>query len=515
MADIASQIQVPNYGQSIQQGLGLRGMMLQQDQLNQQINANKAASAAAQAALDPATGQIDQAKFAAALQNTPYAYNIPEYLKKFQDLQNSQLETQTKQLDIQAKQYQNARTQLDYWGAQLGPLMQNPNVTKSDVIKAISGGVNRGMVDRNQAITLAQELPNDPAALKQFLNDQWLGLQSAKDQIGLIAPNVQQIDTGGQVNIVPINPLTGAPTGQNTVINKNLTPGEAASNVTVIDPTTGAQYNITKAQQLAMQQQPPAGGMGGGAGAYTGRFNSAPPNSVGPAGVPAGALQTGLGPAQQASLTTGAAKQAEGSATAAQELSDRTAEAPFRIQQLESAREALSKIQTGPGTEWRNNASSFLNAVSPELLAKIGVTDPEKIASYDEFRKIMTNYASSASSAVGGGTDARLNAAIMGNANPNISKTANADIITKTLAAEKMLSAQAYAFQNSGLPPDKFNQWRTQWNKEVNPEVFAFTSMDGPQQQKFLSKQTPDTLKKLKTDLAKLVQAGVIQMPGQ
>jgi hypothetical protein len=143
----------------------------------------------------------------------------------------------------------------------------------------------------------------------------------------------------------------------------------------------------------------------------------------------------------------------------------------------------------------------------------MGVTDPTKIRDFDEFKKILTNYASSVSGSLGTGTDARLNAAVTGNANPGISNLANEDIIAKTIAAEKMRAAQDYAFQNSGLTTDKFNQWQSQWNKNVDPQAFVFASMNPAQQQAFLKRQSPQQLAEFKSNLGKLVRAGIIEMP--
>ena len=249
------------------------------------------------------------------------------------------------------------------------------------------------------------------------------------------------------------------------------------------------------AGQPGQPQQGTAPGQG-----YTGRYQQS--------GVPGG-VQTGLSPSQQSALT------AQGSTAnqAAQELHNAAADAPMRLNLLEQARDSLSGIQTGPGTDWRNTAKSFFNALAPDMAKKIGWTGD--VQNYDEFKKILTNYASSVSGSLGSGTDARLNAAITGNANPGISKLANEDILTKTIAAEKMRAAQDYAFQNSGQTTDKFNQWQSQWNKAVNPDAFVFTSMSPQQQQAYLKRQTPAQMAKFKSDLGNLVRAGLIQMPGQ
>ncbi|WP_176025796.1 hypothetical protein [Burkholderia vietnamiensis] len=311
-------------------------------------------------------------------------------------------------------------------------------------------------------------------------------------------PKMQIVNTGGQTQIVATNPLTGVPTITGT-LNNTLTPGESAQNVDVVDPSTGAHYAITKAQQLA-------GWAPGGAaapGGYSGRYNGGAQG-----GVPGG-IQTSLGPGQQAALTA----QAGTSNAAAQTLHDAAADAPMRINLLETARDALSGINTGPGSDWRNQAKSFINSLAPGVAEKLGWTGD--VQNYDEFKKILTNYASSVSGSLGTGTDARLNAAVTGNANPGISKLANEDILTKTLAAEKMRAAQDYAFQQTGLTTDKFNQWQSQWNKAVNPDAFVFTSMTPTQQQAFIKRQSPQQLAKFKSDLGNLVRAGVIQLPGQ
>jgi hypothetical protein len=310
-------------------------------------------------------------------------------------------------------------------------------------------------------------------------------------------PQMQAINTGGTTNIVAIDPMTGQPTVTGTMQN-TVSPDTLVQNVDVVGPD-GAHYAITKGQQLAGMTGQPGGTTAPGQG-YSGRYQQT--------GVPGG-VQTSLGPAQQSALTA----QGGSSNTAAQDLHNAAADAPMRLNLLQQARDSLSGIQTGPGTDWRNTAKSFFNALAPEMAKKIGWTGD--VQSYDEFKKILTNYASSVSGSLGSGTDARLNAAITGNANPGISKMANEDILAKTMAAEKMRAAQDYAFQNSGLTTDKFNQWQSQWNKAVNPDAFVFTSMSPQQQQTYLKRQSPTQMAKFKSDLGNLVRAGLIQMPGQ
>jgi hypothetical protein len=302
-----------------------------------------------------------------------------------------------------------------------------------------------------------------------------------------LLPKVQTVDTGGQVNVLNTNPLTGD-TNVTGVIGKTLTPGEASSNVTYTDPTTGRQYTITKQQQLA------GVGQGGGNG-YTGR--------PGGAGQPSGLL-TGLGPSEQSALTG----MGSTSNAAAQALHNAASDAPMRINLLNQARDVLQGIAaTGPSTDQWNHIKSWLNNFGPSFLG----SDPRQIANYDEFKKILTNYASSVSGSLGTGTDARLNAAVTGNANPNISKLANEDILAKTIAAEKMRAAQDYAFQQSGLTTDKFNQWQSQWNKAVDPNLFVFNSMSPTQRQAFVKRMNPQQLNTFRGQYNNAVAQGLIQ----
>jgi hypothetical protein len=473
----------------------IKQAQLQRQALQQQIGANQAASLAIQGNTDPSGNVNVPGALGALAKNPASAYNLPEVATKLYQMQGAQYGAQNAKLE-------GVQKQIGYWDSQLGGLLQKGNgVTKGDVVNSLSGGLSSGMISSDQAVQYLKELPQDDKDLPGWVQNHWVSLQDAKQQAGLLLPQGQTVNTGGQTAFINRDPLTGQ-VSQAGAINNTLTPGELAANVDTVDPTTGAHYAITKAQQLAGGGAPGAAPTGG----YNGRLNAG-----GQAGTAPG-VQTALGPGQQAAMTA----QGGTSNTAAQTLHDAAADAPMRLNLLGTARDALSNITTGPGTDWRNTLASALQSTPGvgDALKAMGVTDPTKIASYDEYKKILTNYASSVSGSLGTGTDARLNAAVTGNANPGISNIANEDILTKTIAAEKMRQAQDYAFQNSGLTTDQFNKWQSQWNRAVNPDAFAFTSMTPAQQQSFIKRQSPQQLAKFKGDLGNLVRSGVIQMPG-
>lgn len=259
---------------------------------------------------------------------------------------------------------------------------------------------------------------------------------------------------------------------------------------TVKDPVTGEERKVPKAVFMGLQK------------------NQNPNIDI-------NAPVTGLATSTQSALTTTGTNQAN----AVQELHTNASNIPTRINILESARANLDNpdLSTGPGVEGRNQVKSFFNAIAPQYAEKIfGKDFNGNIKDTDEFKKYMTSYTNAASANLGGGTDARLNAAIAGNANITMNKMANQDIITKTIAIEKMNQAQDLAWNKSGISPDKFNSWQSDFNKKVKPEVFAFDAMTPKQQKDFVERKTKDgSLGAFRKDLTSMVQQGFIDIPGR
>jgi hypothetical protein len=485
--------------QPIQTAATLQGLRQNQTRLN----ANQAISEAYRQSVDPNTGEVDFGRLQSlASQNGAGAF-LPEFMGQIAQQRNSQLQYDTGKLEQAYKQQQGVR-------GVVGSMALDPSLGKTDmsqnIAQQIVGMVQSGLLPQDMAIRELKGIPGDPSQQKAWVTNHLLNSLSGEAKIQAMMPKVVTADTGQGTAFLNQNPLTGEMT-PNTFVGKGMTQSELAAPKTITMPD-GSQRQVTTQQWLQMMNGgAPAGAPGGqssSSGAdYTGRYPTG-----GNTGAALGTLSS-LSPAQQSALSA----QGGSSNTAAQDLHNAAADVPMRLNLLQQARDSLAGINTGPGSDWRNTAKSFFNALSPDLAKKAGWTGD--VQNYDEFKKILTNYASSVSGSLGSGTDARLNAAITGNANPNISKLANEDILAKTMAAEKMRAAQDYAFQNSGLTTDKFNQWQSQWNKTVNPDAFVFASMSPQQQQTFIKRQSPAQITKFKSDLGNLVRAGLIQTPGQ
>lgn len=495
---IPLQIQAPaNPMQQLGQTVGtLNGLQtLRQNQM--QLGANQAISQAYSQSVNP-DGTVDFNKLQSlAAQNGAGAF-LPQFMGQIAQQRNQQLQYDTGKLDLALKQQQGIR-------GMIGSLAMDPGIGKSDMSSKIAGqisdAVQGGLLPLDQGLREIQSIPAEPGAQAQWIQNHLINSLSGEAKIQALMPQNVAVDTGSGTVLLNRNPLTGQST-VGTTVEKGLSPGELAQNVTIVGPN-GEQRIITKAQQLAMQggggvPNAPANGAGSG---YTGRYDQS-----GQGGAPG--LQTSLGPGQQAALTA----QGATSNTAAQALHDAASDVPMRLNLLSQARDALAGINTGPGSDWRNQAKSFFNALAPDTAKAIGFTGDVK--DYDEFKKILTNYASSVSGSLGTGTNARLDAAITGNANPGISKMANEDILAKTMAAEKMRAAQDYAFQNSGLTTDKFNQWQSQWNKAVDPQAFVYDSMSPKQRRALQERLSPQQLQQLRTSYNSLVSQGILQPNG-
>lgn len=496
--NIALGVKPPNPFTALQQPIQTASALQGLRQNQMRLNANQAISDAYRQSVDPNTGEVDFGKLQAlASQNGAGAF-LPEFMGQIAQQRNSQLQYDTGKLEQAYKQQQGIR-------GVVGSMALDPNLGKMDMSQQIAqqivSMVQNGLLPQDMAIRELKGIPGDPSQQKAWVTNHLLNSLSGEAKIQAMMPKVVPVDTGLGTAFFNQNPLTGEMTA-NTFVGKGMTQSELAAPKTITMPD-GSQRQVTTAEWLKMMGGgAPSGQPSSAGGDYTGRYPSGGTGS-------APGVQIGLAPAQQAALTA----QGSSANTAAQDLHNAAADAPMRLNLLQQARDSLAGISTGPGSDWRNTAKSFFNAMSPDLAKKIGWTGD--VQNYDEFKKILTNYASSVSGSLGSGTDARLNAAITGNANPGISKMANEDILAKTMAAEKMRAAQDYAFQNSGLTTDKFNQWQSQWNKNVNPDAFVFTSMSPQQQQAFIKRQTPAQLTKFKSDLGNLVRAGLIQMPGQ
>ena len=497
--------------QSIQAPIQAAQGLLALRQGQMQLGANQAISQAYSQAVNP-DGSVDFNKLQSlAAQSGAGAY-LPQFMGQLATQRNQQQQYDVSKLDMALKQQQSIR-------GMIGSLAMDPSIGKTDMSQKIAGqiadAVQSGILPLDQGVREIQSIPGDPGAQAQWVQNHLINSLSGEAKLQALMPQNVQVNTGGQTVLLNRNPLTGQSTIGGTIAN-TLTPGEAAQRVPTVLPN-GQPGTVPLGSTVG---QAPGAAPGG----YTGRYNPQPGTAPGVPGAPGGFLPTGLSPAAQSAQSTAGT----GAANSAQAMVSAASDSPMRLNLLDQARQMLAggtdqngdPLNTGPGSDWRNTAKSFINSLSPSAAKALGWTGD--IQHYDEFKKILTNYASSVSGSLGTGTDARLNAAVTGNANPNISNMANDDILVKTIAAEKMRQAQAYAWSNardaqgnylSQTNPEQFNTWQTQWNHAVDPQAFAYAEMNPQQRADFQKRMSPTQLSSFRNTFNSLVGQGIITLP--
>lgn len=451
-----------NLLQTLQGATQLRGAQQQQQ-------ANVAASQAYKDATDPVTGQIDYNKLTAALSQGPAAYNLPQYQAQINEARNSTLQFDKGQLEL-------AQKRIDLLSGGFGSLLASNNITPQSVMQLATTGIKQGLFTPEEAISFTADMPTDPAQLSNWAKQKYVGFSQNADRLKTLLPQTQTINTGSQQVIAAIDPLTGQPMGRQTIFNNQLSPEAASQPTQIYDPATQSLRTVTREQFAGMVQ--PGAGMGGGLPAIgggalgSGRINAAP-----------------AAPGLQAAPALGSAEAAQvigkGAAESSLALQSQADAAPQSIYQFQNMREKLADINTGPGTDWRVTTQAFITGLSPEIAAKVGI-DPQKIASAEEFKKYATQATQATLAGLGEGTDSKLASAAAANPGTHLSKLGNQQLIDVLIAGQRAILAKNQAWQSSGLPPEQYNKFSTQWSREIDPRVFIAQDLEPAARYKML-----------------------------
>ena len=506
----------PNFAglsSDIYQIMALQKNKLAIQQAQQGLQANQAASAAIQAGTDQ-QGNIDVPKILATLGQDPKAaYNLPQIANQLYQMQGSQFDQKNKKLDNLAKQN-------DYFGSLLGGMMEKGDkITPDDVSSGLSQAIASGMIDSATAKTYLNDLPKEPAELKDWVRNHFVTTRSHKDQIEMLLPKQTIQDTGSGYKILQTRPLTGdvKVVGE---LPKDLSPTDLTTPFEYRD-SAGNLRTTTKGNFLKMLNDPKAdvGGNPNASAGYSG--DGRYPKQANAQGGNVAGIVTGMTPeASAARAELGSSGQ-----KLATDLSSSASGVPLRVSNLKLARDLVSdpKVSTGPGSDWRNTMKSFIGSLAPATATSIfGKDFNPDTAKFEEFNKLMANYANQASSGLGTGTNARLNTALTGNANTNIQSLANKDILTRTIAAEQMIAAKNKAWQAAGLTGDKYPQWEANFNEKIAPEAFVFSAMPTADRKAYVAKLQEQDKKNgthnyenFVNDLNSSIKNGYIQPPGR
>ena len=254
----------PNQGQNpIATLQGLQGLQTQQLQNNQMLMQQKAKYAigrAAQQAVDPTTGQLDEGKF-----NTLIAQD-PDAAYMAQDIQSAQVARRYQEAQIGKVHLDQAMEAHNMIAQDLTTLYNDPNLTSDKVWNVAKEYVAKGWLD---PATLMQQLGDvnsqtPPAALKAKIAAFAAQNEVTQKGISMLNPNWQKVDTGNGLQWIDTNNITNpglaGPPGATQVV-KGQSPESGAAIEAGPPNAQGGPTTLTRGQRAQMAGQPGIGGM--------------------------------------------------------------------------------------------------------------------------------------------------------------------------------------------------------------------------------------------------------------
>jgi hypothetical protein len=374
-----------------------------------------------------------------------------------------------------------------------GTLVTKPDLTQRDVINA-AGSLVAGRVLPHQFIAgQLATMPNDPAKLRQWVQQHLNQVMSTQERMNAAYGVPGMVQTGDQQIPITVNqnPLGVRPGVQRSVqapgtvpsFQNELGPAERAAGVPALTPG-----NVPVQPRLGQVVDP--------------RGNARPPAQVA-AAVAQAPIRTGQAPGEAEAQTT------EGAAGGQALVRGRERAATFtqEIQPLQKASEALERLGpqgTGPTTENLN----YLRQAGIALGIPGAQNWQNATTDYETAKKSLTQYVTANSQ--GQGTDQRLTAAFGGSPNMQMTQATALQLTNAALSLRRMEQAQHQAFERSGQPPSRYQQFVQNFNREQDPRAYGFDLMTRQQQQNLIQSLRGEERSKFRRSLEAAAQAGII-----
>ncbi|AOJ31424.1 hypothetical protein [Burkholderia metallica] len=437
---IPLQVKTPEFN-PLQQALQVaqfRYMNANGQALQQQLDANRAVSAAYQQATDPNTGKVDNNKLMGIISQDPRAaYNMSQIAQGINTQQKQQIDIDTSKLDQAIKAQSGLRQGL-------GSLLTKPDLSPQDVMQFATTQLQAGSITPQVFQAEMQSMPSDPQALRGWLQQHYMSALSGETQLNAMMPKYAQVNTGPATVAVNQNPLA-AGGGVGTVgytVQNGLSPSEALAPGLTLNQN-GQPTTYTKGQMAGGQvPQQPGGGYATGA--------------------PMGAQ----GIADDAAKRYGALQQA-------------ASQAKPMMQTYDLAADNLRQTIAGRG------ASAALNV--PALLNTFGIqAGADKVKNNQLLVNYLNSAADQAASSLGlSGSDARLAAAKAGQPDPNnMNAPALLESIQHVKGLQQALLDRQQATTNflaqNGNNTSQLPQFEAKWNQSFNPDVSYIRSLGDP-----------------------------------
>lgn len=414
--------------------------------LQQQLDANRAVSAAYQQATDPTTGKVDNNKLMGIISQDPRAaYNMSQIAQGINTQQQQQIGIDSAKLEQSIKAQSGLRQGL-------GSLLTKPDLSPQDVMNFGVTQLQAGAITPQVFQAEMQSMPQDPQALRGWLQQHYMSALNGETQLNAMMPKYAQVNTGPATVAVNQNPLA-AGGGVGTVgytVQNGLSPSESiAPGITL---NQGGQPTTYTKGQMAGGQVPQSPGGG---------YATSPP--LGASDIASGAgtryntLATAASQAKPMMQTYDLANQAVQGAIAAGKGSGPIASAGGVVNTILGA---LGQKPTGDSVKDYQLAVSYLNSAADQAAQSLGLS----------------------------GSDARVAAAKAGQPDPN---NMNLPALQESIAHAKGLQqavldrqqATTNFLAQNGNNTSQLPQFETKWNQAFNPDVSYIRSLSDPQAQ--------------------------------
>lgn len=164
-------------------------------------------------------GQLDRNALMQGVAQRGLGARIPGLQKSFADLDKSQADVRHTTAQTDETQIKAQKQRLDIAGGTISSLLSNPNVSHQDVIMAVSGLVDQGVLKPEQGAQMVRSLPGSPQGLRQFLIQQGLQTMDSAKRLEMLTPKTGTYDAGNRLIPTSTDQLTGTVT-QGTPVQK-------------------------------------------------------------------------------------------------------------------------------------------------------------------------------------------------------------------------------------------------------------------------------------------------------
>lgn len=499
-----------------QQAAGAVGAMSQAQQAQETLQAQRQIGNATLGAIGE-DGRFDQQRFLQSIRDNPMAgFLAPQALQQARAAELGQLQVAQGQVQV-------GMMRLNSLSQVVTGLLENPNVSRRDVIDSVGRLLALPESERPFSATIAagflSNLPEDSAGIRQRLMQIAGSVRENQARLNDFLPRPQVLNFGNEQRTIDLNPRTGqgvvGPQGENfpspefTNQPVQQVGPQGETRVGPLQrtlPITGGLGTPVPSQAPA--GQPPSGPSGAGrsppttgprvndivgSGRYPGGEGGTQPGPRVPSG--------GVGPSADGTVPTslppGRSQAMQAEAVRGQEmasvLSQAAAAAPNNIANLQTMRGLLRQFPTGgPVAPLLRQLTTSMNAMLPENLR----VRPSGTAYQEEFVKLAERLAQEQRRAFAGSAAAsnmELESARAASPSERISNLGNDRIISHLLGNEQAIAVKDRAWQawRDRNGAESYTQFETAFNRNFDPRVFHSMFMAPEERSRMVNAMSP------------------------